>query len=54
MSTMESTKYCPDHKTDEYMWYTYATNTWQCDACWDDAREWLFNLPRQYDTPRSN
>ena len=51
MSVMEQTNYCPDCKTSDFMWYTYSTRSWQCDACWDDWTEQTVGV-RQYQTER--
>jgi hypothetical protein len=52
MAIINDERYCPDCKTDEYIWYTWMTDTYQCDACWDDGVEAVFKQPRQYGTPR--
>jgi hypothetical protein len=52
MSIMNDTDYCDTHKTSEYIHYTWRTNTYQCDACWDNSIEVMFDMPRQYGTPK--
>jgi hypothetical protein len=52
MSVTNDEAFCVKHNSDEYIWYTPSTSTYQCDACWDDQLEIMFGMERQYDTPR--
>ena len=54
MAISNDDKFCTEHDTAKYMWYTWQTDTWQCDKCWDDAMEDVFDMPRQYGTERDS
>lgn len=51
MSIMNDEPFCVECNTDKYIHYTYITDTYQCDLCWDDAMESVFSMDRQYGTP---